>query len=450
MERKYDVFISFKNTDENGQATEDAAIAQEIFKELEGHNICCFFSNIKLFEFGESAYKEAIEDALDEAKVMICIATKLEHLKSNWVKYERESFHEDILSNRKKEAYIIPYLKDIYANDVPRCLRGYETFIIGKNPIENVVDFTIKCLKRNTELSDRNFEKSLTTGRVVSRYNPEYGNEFRRLKIQAKNTRPADMPAIEYALNNIKKDKINILDAGCAYGYVTYDRFKNIENSFTLGLDISDKCLDYAKKNNCSANIAYEFCQFEDDNFENRIEELMEKYHIEEFDIIFSSLVIHHLKNPNKFLRRIRKYLSKDGYIIVRGSDDGSIITYNDDGLIKKIVDLHLNTDGISDRLNGRKIYTQLISSGYKNVKMMNYVKDLSDLDLDERSDYFIERYSYRRNYLQLSCDLDPYDMEKRNNLEAIDFALDLLENKFSDETFWCCETDFVGIAKKR
>ena len=447
----YDVFISFKNTDNNGNPTEDAQIAGELFRLLDQKGVGAFFSNTRLFEFGEAAYKEAIETALEQSKVLIAIATDPEYLKTRWVSYERESFHDDILSGRKKDAVIVPFMKNVEGSDVPRSLRAYETFIVGVHSAQTVVDFVIKCLSKFAEFKDiAKTEKSVVTGKAVSSYNPAAGKEFRRLKIQAKNTRDADMPAIDYVVKRIGKPNLNILDAGCAYGYVTHDRFASFDTSKVLAVDVSDKCLQYAREHNPDDNIFYEKLNLESENFEDELEELMDKHGIDKFDIIFSSLVIHHLKNPNKFLRRIRRYLSNDGYIIIRGSDDGSIVTCNDDGLLSKVVDMHLKTDGISDRLNGRKIYSQLIASGYKNVKMMNYIKDLSGLDLDERYDVFLERFSYRRNYLQTALDADPYNMEKRNALEAMDFALEKLENKFSEESFWYCETDFVGIAQKR
>lgn len=449
----YDVFISFKNTDSSGNKTEDCVIAGELYAALEQKNIHAFYSNTRLFEFGEAAYKEAIEKALDQAKVLIAIATDAEFLKTRWVSYERESFHEDILSGRKKNAVIVPYMKNVVGNDVPRSLRSYETFQIDRTDIPTVVAFVEKCLVKaspapsSTQVKS---DKSLVTGKSVSSYDPAANKEFRRLKIQAKNTRDADMPAIRYVVEKLNKPNLCILDAGCAYGYVTNDRFGSFDQSKVLAVDVSDKCLDYAREHNHDDNIFYEKLNLEDEDLEEKLESLMDKYGIQKFDIIFSSLVIHHLKNPNKFLRRIRRYLSADGYIIIRGSDDGSIMCCNDDGLLGKVVEMHLKADGISDRLNGRKIFSQLISSGYKNVKMMNYIKDLSGLDLDERYDVFLERFSYRRNYLQHAVDADPYNMEKRNALEAMDFALDKLENKFSEETFWYCETDFVGIAQKR
>ena len=446
---RYDVFISFKNTDKDNNPTEDSQIAAILYKELEQRGIKAFFSNVRLFQFGEAAYKDAIEKALDDSKVLVAIATNEEFLNSKWVKYERESFHEDILAGRKEQAYIVPYIKNINVNSLPRSLRGYETFQINNN-VEEVVMFIIACLKKNNEYKEKKFEKSLTTGKNVSTYDPTKGKELKRLKIQSDYTRPADMPAIEYCLKNLpRKDKIYILDAGCAYGYVTSDRFSKIENAFTLGVDISNKCLEYAREHNHSDNIVYEYLDLENEDFDDNLTSLMEKYDIDKFDIIFSSLVIHHLKNPNRFLRKIRKYLSKDGFIILRGSDDGSMVSCGDDGLINKIIDMHVKTDGISDRFNGRKLYGQLIASGYKNVKMMSYIKDTSSLDIDEKEDVFLERFAYRKNYLQNALEKDPYNIEKKNALEAMVYALDMLENKFSEESFWYCEIDFVAVAKR-
>ena len=451
MADNYEVFISFKNKDSSGNQTRDSEIANDLYDEFQRAGVHAFFSNVKLLEFGSAAYKASIEKAIDQASVMVVLGTCADYLETEWVTYERESFHNDILSGLKKNACIVPYLGPIESTRIPRSLRGYETFSTENHSVKEVVNFVVNFLK-NSNVTEENKDaaKSVITGMASSSYRADGGHEFRRLKIQSDYTRPADMPAINHVLKEMGKDSVKILDAGCAYGFVTKDRFAKIENAFTVGLDYNEKCLDYARKNNATDNIVYEYCNFEAEDFEDTIEAVMQKYGIESFDIIFSSLVIHHLKNPNKFLKRLRRYLSKDGYIILRGSDDGSIVSINDDGLIKKIVDLHMSTEGVSDRHNGRKIYAQLLSSGYKNVKMMNYVKEISGMDIDERNDIFEERFAYRRNYLKSLCDKNPYDRNLSDNLEYMDFALECLENKFSEEAFWYCEIDFVGIAQKR
>lgn len=451
---KYDVFISFKNLDENGERTEDSFVAEQVYHELTAAGFSTFYSNIVLQQEGAAKYKVAIEQALDESKILLCVGTKKEYLEGRWVTYERDSFHNDILSGRKKDACIVPYLKNIHGLDVPRCLRNYQTFQIGVSPMQDLIDFIKSNLKKDIKIDtsvQSSSEISLVTGKHMSTYSAETKPELKRLRIQAQNTRDADMPAIDYALSYLKhKEQINVLDMGCAYGYVTKDRFSRIPNAKVVGVDRGESLIQYAKEKSSFDNCSYHVLDLESEDFEDNLEEIMLQNDIEKFDIIFASLVIHHLKNPNKLLRKVRRFLAKDGYIIIRGSDDGSMVTYNDDGLIQKIIDLHLSCDGISDRKNGRKIYSQLISSGYKDVKMINYVKEISNLDLDERYEIFVERFSYRRNYLKRLCDQEPTNMVYRKNLETMDYLLTELENKFAEDSFWYCEIDFVGVAQKK
>lgn len=452
----YDIFISFKNTDANGADTKDVAVATELFRQLTEQGLSAFFSKTILMEQGAAAYKAAIESALDESRVLVAVSSNVDYINSEWVTYERESFHNDILSGRKKNACIVPYLQNIYNLDVPRSLRNYQTFQIDRNPVSEVVEFVKRFLKGGTTdglsaPAEQESEVSLVTGKHLSTYSAQTSAEFKRLKIQANNTREADINALKYVTDNMQRTEgLRILDMGCAYGFVTKDRFCHYTDATVLGLDRGEELIKFARENNSFDGAHYEVFDLESEDFEENLEALMEKYGIEEFDIIFASLVIHHLKNPQKLLRRVRKYLSKTGFIVIRGSDDGSNITYNDDGLIQKILDIHLNADGISDRLNGRKIYSQLINSGYKNVVMKSWIKDLSGLSLDERNDVFVERFAYRKNYIKKLVEKDPYDEKKRTDLKNIVFYLNELENKFDDETFWYCEIDFIGIAQKK
>lgn len=450
----YDIFISFKNLGEDGNRTEDSLIAEALYDLLKAQGLRVFYSNKVLNEVGAAAYKNKIEEALENSQVLISIATKLDYLLSQWVSYERESFHNDILSGRKTNACIVPFIKNISGLDVPRSLRNYQTFQIGINSNGEVVDFVKKFLKQEDKKESfaiHHEEVSLSTGKHLSSYKAEIKSELKRLKIQALNTREPDNNAIKYVLDHMPaKEKINILDMGCAYGFVTKDRFSKIENAKVVGVDRSEKLIEYAKENSMFKNSSYYVLDLENEEMMDNLEEIMEKENIEKFDIIFASLVIHHLKNPNKLLRNVRRVLSNDGYIIIRGSDDGSMVTFNDEGLIQKVIDLHLSCDGISDRLNGRKIYSQLVSSGYKNVKMINWVKEISGMDLDERYEIFVERFSYRRNYIKTLCEKDPYNQANIKKLEEMDFLLSELENKFAEESFWYSEIDFVGVAQKK
>lgn len=149
MEReKYEVFISFKNSDERGDPTEDALIASELFQELSKRGINAFYSNVRLLQFGEAAYKKAIDEALDEADVFVAVASKKEYLESRWVSYERDSFHNDILSGIKKAESMASYLKPgLSTNDLPRSLRTFEAFTVEEGH-EKIVAFIVNCLKK--------------------------------------------------------------------------------------------------------------------------------------------------------------------------------------------------------------------------------------------------------------------------------------------------------------
>lgn len=443
------VFISFKNTTADGTPTTDSVVAKQLYAALVAQGIDTFFSNVTLMEFGESAYKDAIEKALDEAVVLVLLASDKEYLNSRWIKYEWSSFHEEILSGDKENGIIVPYISSsISRKDRPIALRNLETFLIDSDPVERVVEFVKSSLNR---LAPKPQEASrMGSDKTHSTYNPAEYRELSRLRIQAQNTRDADMPAINYAFNHFGGKPVNVLDAGCAYGYVTIDRFKDFENATVYGIDRSEKCVSAAIANRPSDKFRFTQMDLESPDFVYQMEEYMAENGVEKFDLIIATLVIHHLTDPVKALRNLRRLLADDGFIIVRGSDDGSVVAYNDNDLVKKIIDHHTRTPGISDRFNGRKIYYQLYTSGYKQIKMMNYTKEISDKDFDERMDVFNERFLYRKNYVSNLLKQDPTRMEYRNELEWMEYALSQLEELFGNDSFWYQETDFVAIARKK
>lgn len=444
------MFISFKNSDSGGNRTTDSLLAEALYARLKDANVQVFFSNVTLFEFGETAYKDAIEHAIEDARVMIVIGTCLANLTSTWVKYEWSSFHEEILSGDKPDGTIVPYLsQEISRGERPLALRNFETFSTDTNTPDQVAAFVLSALGKRAASSASSARRD--PNERLSSYDPSAHRELRRLRTQAENTRPADMPAIEYALAAIEGETVYVLDAGCAYGYVTFDRFggRTDHDIRLLGIDRSEACIARAREADREPHFAFDTADIEAPDFEDRMDALMAEHGIPAFDIIFSSLVIHHLKDPVSALRRLRKLLRSGGYIILRGSDDGSVVAYGDDGLVQKIIDKHLSTPGISDRHNGRKLYRQLYSSGFKQIRAFPFVKDLTGKDFDERMDIFDERFAYRINYAQNLLAKDPDSLTLTNEVRWMEYALKKLEDLFGDDSFWYQEVDFVYVAQK-
>ena len=53
----YDVFISFKNMDNDGNLTEDSMIAEKSYAELKNRGAAVFVSNHEIEEQGESRWR---------------------------------------------------------------------------------------------------------------------------------------------------------------------------------------------------------------------------------------------------------------------------------------------------------------------------------------------------------------------------------------------------------
>ena len=117
-EEPFDVFICYKETDENGNRTKDSVLAQDIYDKLTEKGYKVFFSRITLEDKLGQEYEPYIFSALNSAKVMLAVGTKYEYYDSVWVKNEWSRFLDLMKSNKDK--VLIPCYADIDAYDLPR------------------------------------------------------------------------------------------------------------------------------------------------------------------------------------------------------------------------------------------------------------------------------------------------------------------------------------------
>ena len=454
-----EVFISFKNSDFSGNPTRDSVIAKNLYEELASRKVAVFYSNSSLLTLGQSVYKKSIDEALETTKVLVVVSTDVNFLMSEWVKYEWESFHQDILSGMKKQAQIVPYFGDFSREQIPRSLRDFQTFHVDTHTVSAVADFVQNILAnlqneqaKASEFSTAeklNVKSKVTAAKVrQSLYTSDSDREYERLKVQCKNTHACDMAVLEKVRAELPNRPLWILDLGCAYNYVGNMRFGKMPNVSVLGIDIADKCLQYAKEHSDPEKFVFRKLDLEDVMMEDNLQQIMDELGIEKFDVMFGALLTLHLKKPVTVLKHLRKFIAPDGYMILRGSDDGSVLALNDNGLVGKIIEKCGATVGFSDRQNGRKLYHQLESAGYRDIKVESFIKDLSGKDIDERDEIFFERFSYRVNNFRKIMEADPMNEVKRNDFLFMKYALEELEEMFTNHDFWYCEHDFVAWAK--
>ena len=116
-EETYDVFICYKETDANGQRTQDSVIANDIYYQLTNEGYKVFYAAITLEGKLGSAYEPIIFAALNSAKVMLVIGTNPDYFNAVWVKNEWSRFLKIIQKDRSK--LLIPCYRDMDAYELP-------------------------------------------------------------------------------------------------------------------------------------------------------------------------------------------------------------------------------------------------------------------------------------------------------------------------------------------
>lgn len=116
-EDPYDVFICYKETDENGKRTQDSVIANDIYYQLTQEGFKVFYAAITLEDKIGSEYEPYIFSALNTAKVMLSLGTKPEYFSAVWVKNEWSRFLKLMKKDRSK--MLIPCYRDMDAYELP-------------------------------------------------------------------------------------------------------------------------------------------------------------------------------------------------------------------------------------------------------------------------------------------------------------------------------------------
>ena len=124
----YEIFISFKNNDENGKPTKESKTADKLYKFLTAEGFRVFFSNVELEFTGKAQYTKVIDEALDSSRFLVAVGSSHENLNSQWVRYEWESFLNDIRSDIKPNAEVFVVLDGMKIHELPRALRQQQAF----------------------------------------------------------------------------------------------------------------------------------------------------------------------------------------------------------------------------------------------------------------------------------------------------------------------------------
>lgn len=128
-QKPYDVFISVKQSGEDGKPTKDSYEAGRLARFLESKGLTVFYSRTSLTGMIGQEYEPYIMAALLSARAMIVVASCRAYMEAPWVKNEWRRFRR-LMENREPRRLLIPYLLGMSARDIPpdlgamQCVEG--------------------------------------------------------------------------------------------------------------------------------------------------------------------------------------------------------------------------------------------------------------------------------------------------------------------------------------
>jgi len=359
MNMNTDIFISYKATD-GGVPTQDAAMAETLYRALIAKGYRVFFSKESIPNGGSADFHREIDAALDEAKLLILVASRVEYANSRWVEYEWKSFNSDILSNLKSDGQLITFTDGVDTRELPRVLRYAQNFSLsGLSSLLTFVDsvFHPKSEAHSYVLSE--VAQACDQTRDFTFYNSAWKGEYDILKIRSLRGYAMDIKAIEACKAHIKKEHYTVLVVGCAYGHVAQTRFGlDDEIETVICIDNNREVLERAKElySNYPHMKFYEV-DVEREDYLCKMNEIFSELDISGVDMIFSTELLRYLNNPGAFIRNSRKLLNKSGLFLIREGDDENKMAYPDpDNLLQRVISHSKAIQGMPNYNIGREL----------------------------------------------------------------------------------------------
>lgn len=167
-EEPFDVFICYKESDENGNRTVDSTLAQDIYYQLTEQGYRVFFARITLEDVVGTQYEPYIFAALNSAKVMVALGTRAEHFNAVWVKNEWSRFLAMMRKNRSK--LLLPCYRDMDPYDMPEQLGVLQSYDMSK------IGFVQDLLRGIAKVLDANKKTEVKETVVVQQTSGPSGN----------------------------------------------------------------------------------------------------------------------------------------------------------------------------------------------------------------------------------------------------------------------------------
>lgn len=134
-EQPYDIYISYRAKDDNGDKTAVSEIAGHLYNKLTSAGYSVFLSEAALKGKKQSDCEPYIYSALNSANVMLALGTSYDDYNDVWVKNEWNRYLE--IAEKNKNKCLIPCYKDVDEYDIPKEFAGLKVFQLGNDDTFN-------------------------------------------------------------------------------------------------------------------------------------------------------------------------------------------------------------------------------------------------------------------------------------------------------------------------
>lgn len=134
-EQPYDIYISYRAKDDNGDKTAVSEIAGHLYNKLTSARYSVFLSEAALKGKKQSDCEPYIYSALNSANVMLALGTSYDDYNNVWVKNEWNRYLE--IAEKNKNKCLIPCYKDVDEYDIPKEFAGLKVCQLGNDDTFN-------------------------------------------------------------------------------------------------------------------------------------------------------------------------------------------------------------------------------------------------------------------------------------------------------------------------
>lgn len=261
--------------------------------------------------------------------------------------------------------------------------------------------------------------------------------EKRRQQIQTQLLLKYDLPIYERLLEG-GKDLV-ALDVGCGNGSTIMTRIgSRPEVAKIVGIDRSKNLVDAANARYGNAKAKFYQLDVESEDFEERLEGIMEENGIGAFDLVNVLSLLSYLTKTSHLFKVLKKYAAPGSHVVVRNIDDGLNIAFPDEnGDFRKALGLLQLCVSNGYRFDGRQIYNILQIRGYKDIVLENLAINTVGMTTEEKEAFFVTVFGFARKGIKDELTAHPDSIDLQEKYQWLMQVYDKLEEKFMNPAFF-------------